>query len=186
MDAAILKRVARVFKTNEFRFKVPEALMEGTQIVYNPKSGLDIDMKETENESRGLGLKKKLLLPILLLFKLKMKLLQPIFNVLLYLKATKALIMSKLAILIVIGFVAYQLLGKSGMPMAMSMAPAEPPSPLYGPPSSPPPPMSSYDPSWEPNNGGPYQRMYTVSSDPQSLAYSAYFPGSSGSSTNRP
>lgn len=52
MDAAILKRVARVFKTNEFRFKVPEALMEGTQIVYNPKSGLDIDMKETENECK--------------------------------------------------------------------------------------------------------------------------------------
>lgn len=64
--------------------------------------------------ARGLGLKKKLLLPILLLFKLKTKILMPIFVALIGLKATKALILSKLAILIVIGFIAYQFLGKSG------------------------------------------------------------------------
>lgn len=64
--------------------------------------------------ARGLGLKKKLLLPILLLFKLKSKILMPIFVALIGLKATKALILSKLAILIVIGFIVYQFIGKSG------------------------------------------------------------------------
>lgn len=59
-------------------------------------------------------MKKKLLFPLLLLFKLKMKLLMPIFVALIGLKATKALILSKLAILIVLGFIVYQFLGKSG------------------------------------------------------------------------
>lgn len=127
----------------------------------------------------------------------------PIFVALIGLKATKALILSKLAILIVIGFIAYQFLGKSGklgtlivlkkkytdyfisgMPMPMmSMAPAEPPAPLYGPPSAPSTP-SSYEPSWDSHNGGPYQRVWTGSNDAQSMAYSAYYPGSS--STIRP
>lgn len=59
-------------------------------------------------------MKKKLLLPVLLLLKLKMKALMPIFVALIGLKALKALILSKLAIAIVIGFVAYQLFSKSG------------------------------------------------------------------------
>lgn len=43
-----------------------------------------------------------------------MKMLMPIFVALIGLKSLKALILSKLAILIVLGFVAYQLLGKGG------------------------------------------------------------------------
>lgn len=80
--------------------------------------------------------------------------------------------------------------------MPMSMAPAEPPAPLYGPPSTPAPlygppaspQASSYDPGWEPNSAGPYQRIWSGNSDAQSLAYSAYYPGTSvhTSSTVRP
>ncbi|XP_057652290.1 uncharacterized protein LOC130891508 [Diorhabda carinulata] len=190
LDAAILKRVRRVLDTHEFRLRVPEPILEQTDIVYNPKNGLDIVSNDASNEARGLGLKKKLLFPILLLLKLKKNLLQPLFIKLSLIKATKALILSKLAIIIVIGFVAYQLLGKSGMPLPMmSMAPAEPPAPLYGAPPAPSPaPPSSYEPGWEPNTGGPYQRVWTVSNEPaQNLAYSAYYPGSSASSsTSRP
>lgn len=68
------------------------------------------------------------------------------------------------------------------MPM-MSMAPAEPPASLYGAPMPPSTP-SSYEPQWEPNQGGPYQRVWTGSNDAQNMAYSAYYPGSS--STSRP
>lgn len=140
--------------------------------------------------ARGL-LKKKLLLPILLLLKLKMKALTPILLAITSLKALKALILSKLAIAIVLGFVIYQLCAKSGMPMPISMAPVEPPPPpppsMYGPPSTPPP--NSYEPSWEPNQGGPYSRIWSSSSsadsgnDAQRLAYSAYYPGNAASSS---
>ncbi|CAH1375116.1 hypothetical protein MTP99_016540 [Tenebrio molitor] len=183
VDAAIFKRAAKVFKTHEIKVKLPEMIFDKTEIVYNPKSGLDV--ATTDSESRGL-LKKKLLLPILLLLKLKMKALMPIFVAIIGLKSLKALILSKLAILIVLGFIAYQLLGKSGMPMPISMAPAEPPASMYGPPSTPPP--SSYEPGWEPNQGGPYSRVWTSNSDntAQNLAYSAYYPGASSSSTSRP
>lgn len=68
------------------------------------------------------------------------------------------------------------------MPM-MSMGPAEHPASLYGAPAPGPSTPSSYEPSWEPNHGGPYQRVWTGSNDAQSLAYSAYYPGSSASSS---
>jgi len=191
IDNAIFKRAARVLETQEFRLKVPEILAENTEIVYNPNSGLDV--VTDENESRGL-LKKKLLLPFLLLFKLKKQLLLPIYVALVSLKAFKALILSKLAILLVLGFIIYQLCMKSGMPMPMmSLGPApEPPAPLYGPPapgaSTYPP--NSYEPNWEPNNGGPYSRVWTgAGTDAHSVAYSAYYPGassSSGPSTSHP
>ncbi|RZB40962.1 uncharacterized protein BDFB_008498 [Asbolus verrucosus] len=183
IDAAIFKRTAKVLKTHEFRFKLPEMIFDRTEIIYNPKTGLDV--ATADSESRGL-LKKKLLLPILLLLKLKMKALMPIFVALIGLKSLKALILSKLAILIVLGFIVYQFIGKSGMPMPISMAPAEPPAPMYGAPTSAPP--SSYEPGWEPNQGGPYSRVWTSSNDntAQNLAYSAYYPGASSSSTTRP
>ncbi|CAG9817452.1 unnamed protein product [Phaedon cochleariae] len=187
IDAAIFKRAARFLKTHEFRFKVPEAVLDQTEVIYNPKSGLDILTKETEEESRGLGLKKKLLFPVLLLLKLKMKLLMPLFVALIGLKATKALILSKLAIVIVLGFIVYQFLGKSGMPMPMSMMPLEPPAPLYGVPGPSTAPPSSYEPGWEPNQGGPYQRVWNGNSDAQSMAYSGYYPGTpAATSTNNP
>lgn len=42
--------MSRVLKTHEFRFKVPEVLLDQTEVVYNPKSGLDIVTKETTKE----------------------------------------------------------------------------------------------------------------------------------------
>ena len=113
-----------------------------------------------------------------------MKALMPILVAIIGVKALKALILSKLAILIVLGFIVYQFIGKSGMPMPLQMTPAEPPAPMYGPPSTPPP--SSYEPGWEPNTGGPYSRVWSNDNSAQNLAYSAYFPGASSSSTTRP
>ncbi|KAK4875293.1 hypothetical protein RN001_011715 [Aquatica leii] len=178
MDTAILKRVSRILKTHEFRITLPEVIFDKTQIVYNPKNGLDV--VSADEEGRGL-LKKKLLLPILLLLKLKMKALLPIFVAIIGLKAFKALILSKLAIAIVLGFVIYQLLTKSGMPMPMTMTPAEPPAAVYGPPASTAAP-NSYEPGWEPNSGGPYSRVWN-SAEAQNLAYSAYYPGPVSSTT---
>ncbi|CAH0555711.1 unnamed protein product [Brassicogethes aeneus] len=195
IDAAIFKRAARVLNTHEFKLKVPDVIMENTEIVYNPVSGLDITSPNAALESRGMGLKKKLLLPILLLFKLKMKLLMPIFVALIGLKAMKALILSKLAITLVLGFIIYQLCAKSGMPMPMmSMAPAEPPAPMYGAPPTPTTaPPSSYEPGWEPNQGGPYSRVWSSSGSndntreaAQNMAYSSYYPGTQSSSTSSP
>lgn len=133
--------------------------------------------------ARGDLLKKKLLLPVLLLLKLKMKALMPIFVAMIGLKAMKALILSKLAITIVLGFIVYQLvMKKSAMPMMPMMT--ESPMTAYGAPlpsSSP----SSYDPSsWEPSatSGGPYSRVWEPSSSGSSLAYSSYYPSSSSAS----
>ncbi|KAG8243150.1 Protein of unknown function (DUF1676) [Homalodisca vitripennis] len=119
-------------------------------------------------------MKQKLLLPLLLLIKLKLKALTPILVALVGLKAMKALILSKISILLVIGFLAVQLFKKAGMmPMMppMTMEPAAPPA--YGPPApaapAPPVTMSSYEPSWEPA-GGPYQRNW----DTHQVVYSAY------------
>lgn len=63
--------------------------------------------------ARGI-LKKKLLLPVLLLLKLKMKALMPILVAIIGIKAVKALILSKLAITLVIGFLVYNLIMKKG------------------------------------------------------------------------
>lgn len=63
--------------------------------------------------ARGI-LKKKLLLPVLLLLKLKMKALMPILVSIIGIKAIKALILSKLAITLVLGFLVYNLLMKKG------------------------------------------------------------------------
>lgn len=84
--------------------------------------------------------------------------------------------------------------------MPMSLAPAEPPMSAYGAPAPTTSPPSSYEPGWEPNNpggpypaspsgggGGPYARVWTSSNnDAQNMAYSAYYPGASSTSTTRP
>lgn len=59
-------------------------------------------------------MKKKLLLPVLLLLKLKMKALMPILVSIIGIKAIKALILSKLAITLVLGFLIYNLVMKKG------------------------------------------------------------------------
>lgn len=143
-----------------------------------------------EFSARGLLLKKKLLFPLLLLLKLKLKALLPIFVAIIGLKAFKALILSKLAILIVIGFIAYQFFTKSGAAMPVMTPATEAPAPVYGAPAASTAPPDSYQPSWEPS--GPYSRVWNPSSgsnDAQSMAYSAYYPGASSaasSTTARP
>lgn len=75
------------------------------------------------------------------------------------------------------------------MPMMMAQPPPEPPAPAYGAPAPSTAPPSSYEPSWEPSGSGPYSRVWSANSDPQSIAYSAYYPGSSvsaSSTTSRP
>lgn len=59
-------------------------------------------------------MKEKMLLPLLLLVKLKLKALTPIMVALVSMKALKALILSKISILLVLGFLAAQLFKKAG------------------------------------------------------------------------
>ncbi|XP_055617807.1 uncharacterized protein LOC129763077 isoform X1 [Toxorhynchites rutilus septentrionalis] len=185
VDKVIFDRVARVLATHEFKLQLPE----DTVVSYRADKGMDFNVPAgLATESRGHLLKKKLLLPVLLLLKLKMKALMPIFVALIGLKAMKALLLSKLAIAMVLGFLAAQLLKKSGLGMPMSMMPMMPPVAEYGAPapaSTEPP--SSYNPSaWEPQTGGPYSRVWepSTSSSSHNLAYNSYYPSSSGSSSS--
>uniref|UniRef100_A0A182R857 Protein osiris 20 n=1 Tax=Anopheles funestus TaxID=62324 RepID=A0A182R857_ANOFN len=187
VDEVIFDRVGRVLATHEIRVQLPE----DTVVSYRADKGLDIDVLPAglaTEAARGHLLKKKLLLPVLLLLKLKMKALMPIFLGLIGLKAMKALMLSKLAITLVLGFLIAQLVKKSGLGMPMSMMPMMPPAPAaeYGAPvpaSS--TPASSYEPSsWE-SSSGPYSRLWepSTSGSSHSLAYSSYYPSSSGSSS---
>lgn len=99
----------------------------------------------------------------------------PIFVAIIGVKALKALVLSKVAILLVAGFLIVQLFKKAGMPMpgmAMTVEPA-PPTPYGAPAPDPTTPPSSYDPSWNPgaSSGGPYSRVW----DPHQMAYSGYY-----------
>ncbi|KAL0105078.1 hypothetical protein PUN28_016610 [Cardiocondyla obscurior] len=183
VDEAIVARTFKYLKTFDYGIDLP---FVDASLKYRPSrslTDLDIEFKNNEvatSQARGL-LKKKLLLPFLLLLKLKLKALMPIFVAIIGLKALKALVLSKLAILIVLGFIAMQFFKKGGMmmPMGMSMDPVS----AYGA-----PPMisttSSYDPvnTWDGN--GPYSRVWTPTNgvEAQNLAYSYYSPGSSPSS----
>ncbi|CAH2059288.1 unnamed protein product, partial [Iphiclides podalirius] len=187
IDKAIFDRVGRILNANEFRFQLPEFLFQGAEVSYRADRGLDVDFPEEKSENgeaRGI-LKKKLLLPVLLLLKLKLKALMPILVTIIGIKAVKALILSKLAITLVLGFLIYNLLMKKGA-MPMMMTPTEappapqygPPANQYGPPSTPAAPQDSYSPQWEPSGSGPYSRVW----DPSQLAYSSYYPGDSSAS----
>lgn len=129
-------------------------------------------------------LKKKLLLPILLLLKLKMKAIMPILVAIVGLKATKALILSKLAITLVLGFLIYQLIMKKKA-MMMMMTPAMPPmDPMsaYLPPSTTAAtPDSAYGPpGWGDSGSASYSRVWepSVAASSQDLSYSSYYPSS--------
>ncbi|XP_055586373.1 uncharacterized protein LOC129739024 isoform X2 [Uranotaenia lowii] len=176
VDKVIFDRVARVLATNEFRLALPS---EETVVSYRADKGIKFD-----SIPAGLA-------TVLLLLKLKMKALMPIFVALIGLKAMKALILSKLAITIVLGFIIAQLVKKSGLGMPMmSMTPMMPPAPAaeYGAPVSATSeaPTSSYGaPSWESQSGGPYSRVWepSTSGSSHSLAYSSYYPSSSSYSS---
>lgn len=115
-----------------------------------------------------------------------MKALMPIFVALIGLKAMKALILSKLAITLVLGFVIYNLVKKTGLGAPMAMTPMSPESPMtaYGAPAPASSSSSSYENSWEPASSGPYSRVWEPSSSSQSLAYSAYYPSSASSGSS--
>ncbi|RLU18892.1 hypothetical protein DMN91_009250 [Ooceraea biroi] len=182
VDEAIVARTVKYLKSFDYGVGLP---FVDASLKYRPSrsfADLDVEFKDNEvatSQARGL-LKKKLLLPFLLLLKLKMKALMPIFVAIIGIKALKALILSKLALLIVIGFVAMQLFKKGGMMMPMGMT-IEPPSAYGAPPL--PSTTSSYDPvnTWDGN--GPYSRVWTPTNsvEAQNLAYSYYSPGSSSS-----
>ncbi|XP_011314361.1 uncharacterized protein Osi20 [Fopius arisanus] len=185
IDEALVVRCVKYLKSFDYGVNLP---FVDAKLKYRPSrslADLDFEFKNSEaatGQARGL-LKKKLLLPFLVLLKLKLKALMPIFVALIGLKAMKALILSKLALLVVVGFVALQFFKKGGMapPMGMSMEPA--PVSAYG---APPVPTttSGYEPinTWDGN--GPYSRVWTPS-DAQNLAYNYYSSNSaSGSSSN--
>lgn len=120
VDEAIIARTFKYLKSFDYGVNLP---FVGASLKYRPSrslADLDVEFKDNDvatSQARGL-LKKKLLLPILLLLKLKLKALMPIFVALIGLKALKALLLSKLALLVVIGFVAMQFFKKNGtMPM---------------------------------------------------------------------
>ncbi|CAH2096922.1 unnamed protein product [Euphydryas editha] len=188
IDKVIFDRVGRILNENEVRFQLPEFIFQNAEVSYRADRGFDVDFPETNEENgeaRGI-LKKKLLLPVLLLLKLKMKALMPILVSIIGIKAIKALILSKLAITLVIGFLVYNLLMKKGA-MPMMMTPTEaPPAPQYGPPASQygtpstsSAPQDSYSPQW-PASSGPYARVW----DPTQLAYSSYYPDDSSASSS--
>ncbi|XP_076650921.1 DUF1676 domain-containing protein Osi20 [Halictus rubicundus] len=183
VDEAIVARTFKYLKSFDYSVDLP---FVDASLKYRPSrslADLDVEFKGNEvatSQARGI-LKKKLLLPILLLLKLKMKALMPILVAIVGLKAMKALVLSKLAILLVIGFIAVQFFKKGGMmmPMGMSMESAA----QYGA-----PPLasttSSYDPAATWDGNGPYSRVWTPTNgvDAQNLAYSYYAPGSSSGS----
>lgn len=117
VDEALVARTFKYLKSFEYGVDLP---FVDASLKYRPArslADLDIEFKDNEvatSQARGI-LKKKLLLPFLLLFKLKLKLLMPIFVAIIGLKAIKALVLSKLAIILVVGFIAVQFLKKGGM-----------------------------------------------------------------------
>ncbi|KAH8326075.1 hypothetical protein KR067_001115 [Drosophila pandora] len=179
IDKVIVDRVARILNTNEMRLQLPQTFFAGSVMTYRSDRGFDLELPKEEGRAEKKN-KDKLFLPLLLLMKLKLKVVMPILLALIGLKATKALILSKIAIKLVLGFLIYNLIQKlGGMKMNMVPMPAPVPASEYGVPST---TASSYDPSsWEPMSGGPYARW-----DSQNLAYSSYHPSSSSSYSSGP
>ncbi|XP_061394524.1 uncharacterized protein LOC133330071 [Musca vetustissima] len=176
IEKVITDRVARILNTNEIRVQLPETVFANSVLSYRADRGFDLEIPQSE--ARGDKKKDKAFLPLLLLMKLKLKVVMPILMSLIGLKAFKALILSKIAIKLVLGFIIYNIVQKlGGMKMTMSpMMPPPMPAAEYGVPTT---TASSYDPSsWEPSSGGPYAR-----SDAQYMAYNSYHPSSSSSST---
>lgn len=122
-----------------------------------------------------------------------MKALLPIFVAIIGLKAMKALILSKLAITIVLGFVIAQLVKKTGLGMPMSMMPMMPGEPMntYGPPTTQPTIDTSYGPAaWEQAPSSSNYAYRTSAWEPsaaassQNLAYSSYYGNSPSASSS--
>lgn len=123
VDEALIARTVKYLKSFDYGIDLP---FVDASLKYRPSrslADLDVEFKDNAiatNQARGI-LKKKLLLPFLLLLKLKLKALMPIFVAIIGLKALKALVLSKLAILLVVGFIAVQFFKKGGMAAPMGM-----------------------------------------------------------------
>ncbi|XP_025194603.1 uncharacterized protein LOC112594162 [Melanaphis sacchari] len=127
----------------------------------------------------------KMLMPLMMMMKMKLKMLMPIMMAIVSMKATKALVLSKVAIMLVLGFLIKEFLKKSGIPglpihLPGFPGPSEPsstsaPPPMYGPPQS-----SSYESSssWEPTGYSSHS-----SDSAHSMAYNSYQPSSSSGSS---
>lgn len=129
----------------------------------------------------------KMLMPLMMMLKLKLKMLMPIMMAVISMKATKALVLSKVAIMLVLGFLLKEFLKKSGIPSILPLhlpglpggpepsTTAMPAPPMYGPPQS-----SGYESSssWEPTGYSSHS-----SDNSHSMAYSSYLPSSSSSSS---
>ncbi|KAK7603042.1 hypothetical protein V9T40_003041 [Parthenolecanium corni] len=163
IDRLVVKRFQRYMKNNEVRVQLPEFFFQGATLVFSPKKSLtDFDVvfpKVSENEDRSMSaardmMQQKALLPLLMMLKMKLKMITPIMLTLVSIKATKALVMSKLALLLVTIFMASQFVKKLGMSLPILHPPMEMPMsmmttpPAYGPPAAPSPsygsPSSSY------------------------------------------
>lgn len=133
----------------------------------------------------------KMLMPLMMMMKMKMKMLTPIMMALVSMKATKALILSKVAIMLVLGFLVKEFLKKSGIPSLLPIhlpgMPGPEPSTTASPPHMYGPPQSSggyggSESSWEPASS--YSSGHS-SDSAHSMAYNSYLPSStSGSSSS--
>ena len=123
VDEALVARTVKYLKSFDYGIDIP---FVDACLKYRPSrslADLDVEFKDNDvatSQARGI-LKKKLLLPFLLLLKLKLKALMPIFVAIIGLKALKALVLSKLAIILVVGFIAMQFFKKGGMAAPMGM-----------------------------------------------------------------
>lgn len=133
----------------------------------------------------------KMLMPLMMMMKMKLKMLTPIMMALVSMKATKALILSKVAIMLVLGFLLKEFLKKSGIPSLLPIhlpgMPGPEPSTTASPPHMYGPPQSSGgyggESSWEPATS--YSSSSGHSSDAaHSMAYNSYLPSSSSGSSS--
>ncbi|XP_075144648.1 uncharacterized protein LOC142219644 [Haematobia irritans] len=152
MDKVIVDRVARILNDNEIRMEMPDA----SAITYRADRGFDLEIPKSE--ARKKKNKDKLTTSLLLLVLVK-SIIMPILMILIKLKTYKAMILSKMAIKLVIGFILYNLYTKLGgtkmtvTPVSAAIA--------YD--------RSSTSNSWEASNPSPYAR-----SDAQYMAYNSY------------
>lgn len=177
-------------------FKVVQSVLKLTQsLVGLTKSELNIAFIPFVADMEMGMMQDKMLMPLMMMMKMKMKMLMPIMMALVSMKATKALILSKVAIFLVLGFIIKEFLKKSGgipgLPLHLPGFPGADPSTTVGPPVMHPqygPPQSSsgYESSssWEPTGYSSSSGSHSSGSDSShSMAYSSYLPSSSSSSS---
>lgn len=167
--------------------KVVKAVMKFDQALLSlKKSELNLAFIPFVADMEMGMMQDKMLMPLMMMMKMKMKMLMPIMMALVSMKATKALILSKVAVMLVVGFLVKEFLKKSGgipgLPLHLPGFPAPEPStttghPMYGPPQS-----SGYESasSWEPSG---YSSSHGSDSS-HSMAYSSYQPSSSSGSSS--